>query len=178
MLKITPIETEREPYRSPDLVWDGKAGNLLINPLTHPEAPGDLRAEQGLATQVLICLMTDRRVESSELRHGEQNRGWIGDSFDREAGETPLGSRLWLLRRSAIVDGLEVTVEDYVREALQPLLDQGAAVALDVAVAVNRATNQVDYLVTLYGREGGRVYEQKFEILWRQVDGVADPLAG
>jgi phage gp46-like protein len=178
MLKITPIDGEREPYRSPDLLWDGKTGSPAVNPLTHPDAPGDLRAEQGLATQVLICLQTDRRVEPSELRDDEENRGWIGDSFDLEAGETPLGSRLWLLRRSAIVDGIEVRVEDYVREALQPLLDQGAGVALDVTVTVNRPTNRVDYTVTIYGRDGGRVFEQKFELLWRQIDGVANPLAG
>ena len=177
MLKITPIDGEREPYRSPDIVWDGIAGDLAINPLTHPEAPGDLRAEQGLATQVLICLMTDRRVKPSELDDGAANRGWIGDSFDHESGEGPLGSRLWLLRRSAIFDGIEVAVEDYVREALQPLLDQGAAVSLDVEVVVNRAGNRIDYLVTLYGRGGGQVYEQKFELLWRQINAVANPLA-
>ncbi|CAD7036331.1 hypothetical protein RHAB21_02511 [Pseudorhizobium halotolerans] len=178
MLKITPIDGEREPYRSPDLIWNGKAGTVAVNPLTHPDAPGDLRAEQGLATQVLICLMTDRRVEVSELRDGDENRGWIGDSFDLETGETPLGSRLWLLRRSAIFDGIEVTVEDYVREALQPIIDQGAAVSLDVAVTANRPMNRVDYTVTLYGRDGGRIYDSKFEILWRQIDGVANPLAG
>ena len=80
MLKITPIEGEREPYRSPDLIWSGNAGDIAINALSHTGAPGDLRAEQGLATQVLICLMTDRRVEASELRDGDYNRGWIGST--------------------------------------------------------------------------------------------------
>tara|TARA_R110002020_G_scaffold471284_1_gene698217 strand:- start:12782 stop:13318 length:537 start_codon:yes stop_codon:yes gene_type:complete len=178
MLKITPIEGEREPYRSPDLIWSGNAGDIAINALSHTGAPGDLRAEQGLATQVLICLMTDRRVEASELRDGDYNRGWIGDSFDLEAGETALGSRLWLLRRSAIFEGIEVTVEDYVREALQPLIDQGVVVSVDVSVSVDRPANRIDYLVTLYDRAGGRIYEGKFNLLWRQINGVADPLAG
>ena len=51
-----------------DLGWDGTVGDLILNPLTHAKATGNPRAEQGLATQVLIWLMTDRRVEASELR--------------------------------------------------------------------------------------------------------------
>ena len=82
------------------------------------------------------------------------------------------------MRRSAIFEGIEVTVEDYVREALQPLIDQGVVVSVDVSVSVDRPANRIDYLVTLYDRAGGRIYEGKFNLLWRQINGVADPLAG
>ncbi len=177
MIRIIPVEDGREPYRAPDLGWDGRVGDLIVNPLTHADAPGDLRAEQGLATQVLICLMTDRRVEPEELRAGDQNRGWIGDSFDVAEFETPIGSRLWLLRRGTIFEGIETVVADHVREALQPIIDQGAAVSLDVIVSVDRSRNRVDYQVTLYGRNGARIYDDKFEILWRQIDGVEYPIA-
>jgi phage gp46-like protein len=178
MLKIIPVDDGDDPYRAPDLGWDGIVGDLIINPLDHPEAPGDFRAEQGLATQVLIYLMTDRRVDPSELRDGDENRGWIGDSFDLAAGEQSLGSRLWLLRRSALYDGIEVVVEAYVREALQPLLDVGAVVRIDVTVTVDRSGNRCDYQVALYGRDGTQIYNNKFELLWRQIDGVDHPLAG
>lgn len=177
MLKIIPTDDATEPYRAPDLTWDGITGDLVINSLTHPNAPGDLRAEQGLATQVLILLMTDRRVDVSELRTGDENRGWLGDSFDIQAGETPIGSRLWLLRRSALVEGVEVTAEDYVREALQPLIDQDAVASIDVTVVVERTRNRLTFQLKLYGRRGQIVYDQKFEYLWRQVDGVVNPLA-
>jgi phage gp46-like protein len=96
MLKIISVDNAADPYRAPDIGWDGQVGDLLLNALTHPDAPGDFRAEQGLATQVLICLMTDARVDDSEMRDGDENRGWVGDSFDRMAGETPIGSKLWL----------------------------------------------------------------------------------
>lgn len=177
MLKIIPADDADEPYRAPDLGWDGFIADLIINPLTHPLAPGDLRAEQGLATQVLICLMTDRRVEPSELRDGDENRGWIGDSFDVMNGETPIGSRLWLLRRAALYPGIETKAEDYAREALQPLIDQGAVAKVDVAATPNFAANRLDLAVSLYGRKGAQVYNSKFELLWRQIDGVANPLA-
>ncbi|OLP56831.1 hypothetical protein BJF92_12225 [Rhizobium rhizosphaerae] len=176
MVRIIPIEPEQEPYRAPDLVWDGIAGDLAVNALTHPQAPGDLKAEQGLATQVLICLMTDVRVEASELPDGVENRGWVGDGFDLAQGESPMGSRLWLLRRRPIFDGIETVVEDYVRMALQPLLDQGVAVSLDVTVTADRPRNRVDYAVAIKGRSGALVYEQKFQLLWSQIDGVDHPL--
>jgi phage gp46-like protein len=177
MIRIVSIEDTAEPYRSPDLGWDGVEGDLILNALTHPTAPGDFRAEQGLATQILIHLMTDRRVEESELRHGEANRGWFGDSFDIQDGEGPLGSRLWLLRRTAITEETAVLVEDYVREALQPLIDQEAIVSLDVTVTVDKPANRVDYVVKTYGRDATQSFDGKFKLFWEQLNGVANPLA-
>lgn len=177
MIRIVSIEDTAEPYRSPDLGWDGVEGDLILNALTHPTAPGDFRAEQELATQILIHLMTDRRVEESELRHGEANRGWFGDSFDIQDGEGALGSRLWLRRRTAITDETAVLVEDDVREALQPLIDQEAIASLDVTVTVDKPANRVEYVVNTYGRDGTRSFDQKFQLFWEQINGVANPLA-
>lgn len=178
MLKIIPVDEAEEPYRAPDLIWDGFVGDLAINALTHPDAPGDLRAEQGLATQVLIHLMTDARVETSELRDGDENRGWFGDSFDVMDGEQPIGSRLWLLRRSALYDGIETIAVDYAREALQPLLSQSAVASIDVSATADRANSRLDLAVTIYGRNGDVTFDQKYALLWRQIDGVDNPLAG
>lgn len=176
MIRIIPIEGDDEPYRSPDLGWDGVVGDLIVNGFQHASAPGDFRAEQGLATQVLILLMTDRRVEESELRDGEENRGWFGDGVDRMDGEEPLGSRLWLLRRRSLYDGIETDAQDYALEALQPLIDQGAVARVDAVATIERAENRLDLAISLYGRDGGRVYDRKFEGLWRQINGVAHPL--
>lgn len=178
MLKIIPVDEAEEPYRAPDLDWNGFVGDLVLNPLTHAAAPGDLKAEAGLHTQVLIYLMTDRRVEESELRNGDENRGWFGDSFDTMEGETPIGSRWWLLRRSALYPGIEVLAEDYGREALQPLIDQQAVARVDLSATADRARNRMDVAVSLYGRDGARIYNHKFELLWRQIDGVANSSTG
>ena len=178
MLKVFSTNAQGEQaYRAPDIPWDGVKGDLAINPLTHPTAPGDFRAEQGLATQVLICLMTDRAADPSELPEGVENRGWPGDAFDLEAGETPLGSKLWLLRRQSLYAGIEIKAEAYIREALQPLIDQKAIVSVDVAVTVDRTQNRMDYAIALYGRDGKRIHDQKFTQLWDQLNGVANPLS-
>ena len=178
MLKIIPLDASEEPYRAPDLVWDGEAGDLMVNALTHPLAPGDFRAEQALATQVLICLMTDAHVDDSELPDGVENRGWVGDSFDLAEGETPIGSKLWLLRRRSIYEGIETEVEDHVRSALQTLIDQGAVASIDVSVTADRPRNRLDYEVSLYGRSGTLAFNRKFQLIWDQINGVANPLRG
>ncbi|QRM55154.1 phage GP46 family protein [Sinorhizobium sp. BG8] len=177
MLRIIPLDDGEEPYRAPDLGWDGFSGDLILNSLTHSTSPGDFRAEQGLATQVLICLMTDRRVEAYELRDGDVNKGWVGDSFDLGPGETAIGSKLWLLRRSALYEGIETLAETYALEALQPLIDQGAAVRATVTATADRRANRLDLAIALYGRDGTQSFNKTFEILWRQIDGVDRPLA-
>lgn len=169
MLRITPLDERDELYRLPDLVLgaDGVA-DLAINPADDPDAPGDFQCLSGLRTQVIICLMTDARADPSELRPGDDNRGWIGDSFDLDGDERPIGSKLWLLRRSALTDGIEVRAELYARLALQTLIDQGACVRVEVAATADRARNMMALDVSLYGRVGARIFNEKFELLWRQ----------
>jgi phage gp46-like protein len=171
MLRIIPSGSDEEPYRIPDLELDDYGvGDLVLNALSHDTQPGDFRAEQGLRSQVIICLGTDRRVDPSELRSGDENRGWVGDSFDMAQGETPLGSKLWLLRRSALYPGIETLAETYAREALQPLLAQKAVVRVDVTATASNEQNRLDLDVKLYGRDGATVFAEKFGLLWRQID--------
>jgi phage gp46-like protein len=173
MLRITPVGDQADPYRIPDLVLDAYGvGDLVINELLHAEAPGDFQCGRGLRTQVIICLLTDARVETSEMRSGDSNRGWIGDSFDLMAGETAIGSKLWLLRRSSLYDGIEKYAELWARQSLQTLIDQRAAVRIDVSATADRQQNRLDLAVALYGKEGAQIYNEKFELLWRQ-DGLA-----
>lgn len=175
-MRIVPIAGPTEPLLDPDLVWDGFVGDLAITSLADPVNPGGLRSGQALATAVLICLMTDRRVDATELRDGDVNRGWPGDGFDLQPGETPLGSKLWLLRRRALTPGIEIVAQDYAREALQTLVDQGAVVRWDVTATANRPQSRLDLDIQGFGRDGARVFNQRFGVLWDQLDGVREPL--
>ncbi|WP_244483255.1 phage GP46 family protein [Mesorhizobium sp. 1M-11] len=158
----------------PDVVWNGIIGDLEISVTDDPVNPAGLRAGQSLATAVLICLMTDCRVEVSELRDGDANRGWPGDSFDLEPGEVPLGSRLWLLRRRALTEDLELEAQDYARAALQPLIDDGAFARFDVTAFANRTQNRLDLDVRGYGNAGEQRFSQRFALLWGTL--ARDPL--
>ncbi len=166
-MRVIPLPQQAEPILTPDLVWDGTAADLVID-----AARGDLQASRALETAVLICFQTDRRVEPSELPEGEPNRGWPGDAFDMQPGQVPLGSKLWLLRRRALIVGIELEAEDHAREALQTLIDQGAAVRVDVTAAREPERARLTLDVALYGRDGAAMYQQRFAVLWDQIDGL------
>ena len=89
MVRIIPKSDSAEPYRAPDLVWDGVAGDLFVNALDHPTAPGDLRAEQGLATQVLIQAMRE-----AGLKLDVQAMDW-GSVVQRRAKKEPPAQGGW-----------------------------------------------------------------------------------
>lgn len=177
-MRIIPLDAGREPLLDPDLIWNGLTGDLALTASDDPINPAGLRAEQALATAVLICLQTDVRVEATELRDGDTNRGWPGDAFHLESGETPLGSKLWLLRRRALTAGIELDAEDYAREALQTLIDQDAVTRCDVTATADRARNRLDLEISLHGRDGGRIFNRRFAVLWDQANGISNPLAG
>lgn len=168
-MKIVPLPSAGAPLLDPDIVWNGIFGDLEITAADDPVNPAGLRAEAALATAVTICLMTDVRVDESELPDGETNRGWPGDGFDLEPGEVPLGSKLWLLRRAALRGGIETQAEDYAREALQTLIDQGAVARIDVSATADRARNRLTIDVACYGAAGDKTYEQRFGVLWDQI---------
>ncbi len=173
-MQITPLSPR--VHMDPDILWDGLCGDLAVTDPLAATNPAGLRAEQALATAVLICLMTDRRVDEIELPEGEANRGWPGDSFDLAAGEVPLGSKLWLLRRRSLSEALVLEAEDHAREAMQTLIDQGAFVRVDVSASADFPNNWLLLEVTGYGRSPTAHFNEKFAILWDQLDGVPAPL--
>lgn len=166
-MRVIALPQPADPILTPDLVWNGTAADLVIDSVR-----GDLQMGHALETAVLICLQTDRRVEPSELPEGEPNRGWPGDAFDLQPGDVPLGSKLWLLRRRALTEGIELEAEDYAREALQSLIDQGAVVRVDVSAVRTSDRSRLDLDISLYGRDGAVMHQQRFAVLWEQIDGL------
>lgn len=168
-MRLTPFDEGAQAGLAPDLVFDGTRGDFALAALDAAINPAGLRSEEALKTAVLICLMTDRRVDATELREGDRNRGWPGDSFDMRAGDHVLGSRLWLLRRRALTDETILAAEDYAREALQPLIDQGAFVRFDVAVTADKPRSRLEIAIAGYGRDGVQTFDDRFMILWDQI---------
>ncbi|MEP9378380.1 phage GP46 family protein [Aquabacter sp. CN5-332] len=166
-MRVLPLPEAAEPLLTPDLVWNGTVGDLAIDP-----ARGDLQCRQALATAVLICLQTDRRVDPTELPECETNRGWPGDAFDLQPGDVPLGSKLWLLRRRALTEDITLEAEDHAREALQTLIDQGACVRVDVTAVRTPERARLDLDIALYGRDGSAVCQQSFAVLWDQMNAL------
>ncbi|MCE2001476.1 phage GP46 family protein [Enterobacter asburiae] len=83
--------------------------------------PGALASGEALQTAILISLFTDRLARADDRYEGDDRRGWWGD-----AGETrQLGSRLWLLRREKLTPEVAMRAEEYAREALAWLTEDG-----------------------------------------------------
>jgi len=98
----------------------------------------DLATDRGLRTAVLLSLFTDRRAEADDSLPSEDGdrRGWWADEFSEHDGDR-IGSRLWLLDRSARRPEVGKQAEEYVRESLAWLVDDRVvdSVGVDVEVA-------------------------------------------
>ena len=168
-MRIIPIPEPEEPTLSPDLVFDGIMADLALAGADETGNRGGLAAREVLKTAVIIALLTDARAEPEELRDGDVNRGWPGDHFDLDAsaGEAPIGSKLWLLMRSTVDDvDTPRRAEAYALEALQPLIDQGAAASVTAAATADPARNRIELAIEVTDRAGQLVVATQFRILW------------
>lgn len=162
-----------------DSVWDEAKGFADWAKADPDEVMnrGGLRAKAAIETAVIICLFTDRRVPVDHplfyLADGDV-RGYFGDGIDvrEDLGETELGSFLWLLERAPMtIKGVPATTwaEQFANDALKTLLDQGVCARIDVAATSNALAGRLDLNVALYGRDGLKIYDRKFDVLWNQV---------
>lgn len=112
------------------LLWDPLLGSadLLVDAVAD-----DLESEEGLRTAVLLSLYTDRRANNDDTLPGDDSdrRGWLGDELMPDPDDR-IGSRLWLLERSKVTSDMRADAENYIREALQWMIDDG--VVLEVGV--------------------------------------------
>jgi len=138
---------------------------------------GTLDDTQALATAVVVALGTDRRAEPGDVLPDPDDtnrRGWWGDLDAEEVWDGwPIGTRLWLLQREAILGpaaqrgATVVRVENYIREAIQPFLDRRIGSRMDV-VARRVDKQRIDALVRIY-RGPELEIELRYSILW---DGI------
>jgi phage gp46-like protein len=162
-----------------DSVWDAAAGQADWA-LADPDETlnrGGLRAKALLETAVTIALFTDKRIDQTHplfwLADGDP-RGYWGDGIDVRADlfETDLGSHLWLLERAPLtINGLSAAMwaKQFASEALAPLLQQGVVARIDVDADTDELKSRLNLYVNLYGRDGNRIYDRKFDLVWNQV---------
>src|SRR5262245_42187721 len=132
---------------------------------------GTLDDSQALVTAVIVALGTDRLASPDDILPDPDSNGRAGRWGDMDAegrfNGWPIGTKLWLLKRTKIVgadnpEGATITrVEDYIREALQPFVDQRICSAFDVE-AWRVGTEQIDAAVIMY-RGPKRPVELRFQ---------------
>ena len=114
-------------------------------------ANGDLVADQGLQTAVVVSLFTDRRAEPDDAIPDGSNdrRGWWGDTYAAIPGDQ-IGSRLWLLGRAKETQDTLNRAREYALEALQWLVDDGLVKSVDVtAEHLRRGVFALHIIITL-----------------------------
>jgi len=97
----------------------------------------DLTIDPGLETAVSISIFTDKRVTNEELPSGHTSkRGWWGDMYP-DIEQDQIGSRLWTLFPGKTTSETMRKSEDYTKESLKWLIDDGIASEIVVSSEYN-----------------------------------------
>ena len=86
-----------------------------------------------LPRSIIISLFTWRRANPDDDLPGTNKYGWWGDTYPQIINDR-IGSRLWLLSRAKLTDETVLQAQEYAEEALQWLVDDGVAAAVQVQV--------------------------------------------
>lgn len=132
-------------------------------------ANADLLTGNDLETAVIISLFSwSRAQQQDDVPDGGLKYGWFGDLLGDDTNHRT-GSRLYLLARRKLTQQTVNDVAEYIREALNRLVRDGAASKIDVAVERNGLT-EIDAVITIY-RTGGQPVELRFNKLWMTMGG-------
>lgn len=123
---------------------------------------GDFIGDDGLETAIAISLFTDRRVSVEQLpAFSQDRRGWWGDMIP-VVEEDQIGSRIWTLNRAKIVNETLRLHEDYARESLQWLIEDGVA----DAIIANASYNSEFHLILDLQIQRPENTRTRFNIIW------------
>lgn len=96
---------------------------------------GDLTSGDDLQTAILISLFTDRLTNSDDdLDNSSDRRGWWGDIN----AQYKIGSRFWLLRRQKLTLKVAQKAEQYAKEALFWLVDDGVVQSIQIEATIRQ----------------------------------------
>ena len=116
-----------------------------------------LLTDDSLTNAIVISLFTDARVDNQ--------RGWWGNDFNQnEERQVEMGSRLWTLARSKQLADVLDDAQAYAEQALQWLIDDGHALAIDVmATNPEQSVLLLSVVVTL---PNGQTEQRMFSAVW------------
>src|SRR5260364_214311 len=111
-----------------------------------------------LQIAVMISLFTDRQARPDDvIPDGSTDaRGWWG--------KPNIGSRLWLLERAKATEATRQQARDYMTEALQWLIDDGAVARFEIDTGYSRS-GRLDAQIIAY-RQDGTTHAMRFEWAW------------
>lgn len=121
---------------------------------------GDIATEETIDTYILMCLFEEYRATSAEVPEANRRRGWIGNESTPDFQQ---GSKTWLFEQERITGTVLAELGSVIRNGLQPLIDDGIAVSVQVETPFLRNGKVCVYINI--GRDGSRV-DRRFYELW------------
>lgn len=141
--------------------------------------PGDIKnsgstpyLDPGFETYVLLCLFTNARASDQDTLPEEDSfrEGWWGSALL----EFELGSKLWLLNKAKINNDTIALAEQYIKEALKPMIDDGIASKIEATVTRGRRNDELNYLVRVFRKDAENVFFTFYTNWEYQILGVAE----
>jgi phage gp46-like protein len=123
---------------------------------------GDVVRDDGLETAVIISLFSDRRVTEEEKPFlANSKRGYWGDMFSEIDGDK-MGSRLWTLEREKRTIEVLRRAEDYTREALQWMIEDGVV----LSISANASYDENKFLIINLEIKKPLGNDSRYQVLW------------
>lgn len=144
------------------LTWDNleSIGDISIT-------DSDLTHEDGLETAVFLSIFTDGRAENDDaIDDINDKRGWWGDDLETDGDK--IGSKLWQLYRQKITTDTIAKLEEYIKDSLNWMLDDG--IVADIDVIVERHELDRLYVEISLHRQNGTVTTIAFDDLWNAME--------
>jgi phage gp46-like protein len=127
-------------------------------------ANGDLEMDEGLETAVALSLFCDARVSDEELPQGQTvKRGFWADKYSSVDGDV-WGSRLWTLAREKRQVAVLRKAEDFVKEALEWLVEDGVATSITATASFTAGTSNAWEILIVIQKPAGRT--SRYQVLW------------
>jgi len=129
----------------------------------------DLLSGMDLETAIYLSLFTNRRANPEDKIDSDDRGGWWGDTYLSGTNDK-YGSRLWLLNRSKHTQQVLNLARAYALEAVQWLIDDGVAQAVEVDAEAVR--NNVLGISVAVVKPNEKVDVFRYEYTWDQLNAV------
>ena len=124
----------------------------------------DLKLDAGLQTAVIVSLFSDHRVTIDELPFPEKDKaGWWGDLLS-DIDQDQIGSKIWLLIREKRNEQTRARYEEYCKQALAWLTEDGVADSVNVVAEYPDAKEGIDLSISIQKPQGKLTF--KYKLNW------------
>lgn len=122
---------------------------------------GDFKSTDGLDTAIIMSLFVDKRATEDEMPDASLRRGWIGNELNSNI-DYEIGSKLWLLDQSRVVQKTVNDSESYVADGVSHFIDDSIAKQIDVSSTSSGSNIEINIEFT---RDDNQI-ENKQYLLW------------